>query len=202
MRSVAQLARLGTAAALLLAGCATLPPPPALSWHERRSTLQHLEGFALQGRVAVAAGEEGFSAALSWSQRAERSSVDLRGPAGFGAAHIEQSGAELLFTTSKGLKLGNAEAASALQRELGFELPLGSLRYWVLGVDDPAFPVEDEGLDGEERLAHLLQQRWSVEYPEYQRSGGTRRPQWLPRRITLRHEAVRVRLLIQAWQLP
>lgn len=202
MRSVAQLARLGTAAALLLAGCATLPPPPTLSWPERRSTLQHLEGFTLQGRVAVAAGEEGFSAALSWSQQAGRSSVDLRGPAGLGAAHIEQSGAELLFTTSQGVKFGNAEAASALQRELGFELPLRSLRYWVLGVDDPAFPVEDERLDDEERLAHLLQQGWRVEYPEYQRGGGTRRAQWLPRRITLRHATVRVRLLIQTWRLP
>lgn len=183
-------------AMLLLAGCVTLPPPPVVSWPERRSVLQGLSGFSLRGRVAVAAGEGGFSAGLRWSQRGDAATVDLAAPLGLGAAHIEQSGDAIAFTTSKGLRLENAAASAALQREFGFEPPLASLRYWLLGAGDPSLPAE-ETLDGEQRLARVVQDGWTVDYQDYRRTGA----QWLPRRVTLRRESVRVRLLVQDWRL-
>ena len=87
-------------------------------------------------------------------------------------------------------------AIDALQREFGFAPPLASLRYWLLGAGDPSLPAQ-ETLDGEQRLARIVQDGWTVDYQDYQRSGG----QWLPQRITLRREAVRVRLLVQDWRL-
>ena len=182
---------------LLVAGCATLPPPPAAAWPERRSALQSVPGFSLRGRVAVAASGNGFSAGLRWSQRGEEATVDLAAPAGLGAAHIERSQRGLSFTTSRGLQLENDAASDAMQRELGFEPPLGSLRYWLLGVDDPALPAQ-ETLDDEQRLARMQQDGWTVDYQDYRAAGG----HWLPRRITLRRESVRVRVLVQYWRLP
>jgi outer membrane lipoprotein LolB len=181
---------------LALSACATLAPPPPVSWPERRSTLQSLPGFSLRGRVAVAAGDSGFSAGLRWSQHGAAATVDLTAPAGLGAARIEQSGKALVFTTSRGVRLENDAASAALQSELGFEPPLGSLRYWLLGAGDPALPAQ-ETLDAEQRLARVLQDGWTVDYQDYRNTGG----QWLPRRITLRRENVRVRLLVQDWRL-
>jgi outer membrane lipoprotein LolB len=181
---------------LLLAGCATLHPPTPLSWPERRSALQQVEFFRLRGRVAVAAGGSGFSAGLRWSQRGAAATVDLSAPLGVGAAHIEQSGQTVAVTTSRGVRLVNDAAIDALQREFGFAPPLASLRYWLLGAGDPSLPAQ-ETLDGEQRLARIVQDDWTVDYQDYRRSGG----QWLPQRITLRREAVRVRLLVQDWQL-
>jgi outer membrane lipoprotein LolB len=184
-------------ALLLLAGCVTLRPPPPLPWPERRSALQSLPGFSLRGRLAVAVNGNGFNAGLRWSQRGDAASVDLIAPVGLGAAHIEQSGTAIAFTTSKGVRLENAEASEALQRELGFEPPLDSLRYWLLGTGDPSRPAE-ETLDGEQRLARVVQDGWTVDYQDYRRTGAA----WLPRRVTLRREGVRVRLLVQDWRLP
>lgn len=188
--------RLPAVVLLLLAGCVTLPPPPSASWPERRSALQGLSGFSLRGRVAVAAGDSGFSAGLRWSQRGDAATVDLTAPLGVGAAHIEQSGSTIVFTSSKGVRLENEAASAALAREFGFEPPLASLRYWLLGAGDPALPAE-ETLDNEQRLARVVQDGWTVDYQDYRRTGG----QWLPRRVTLRRETVRVRLLVQDWRL-
>jgi outer membrane lipoprotein LolB len=181
---------------LLMAGCATVPPPAPRSWAQRRSALQGLDDFQLRGRVAVAAGAGGFNATLRWTQRGTGAQVDLAAPLGIGAAHIEQQGEHVVVTTSRGARLAGAEASAAIEREFGFQPPFASLRYWLLGAADPARPAE-ERLDGEQRLAHLAQDGWSIDYAEYQATAG----QWLPRRLTLRRKAVRVRLLVQEWRL-
>ncbi len=181
---------------LLGGGCATLPPPAPLAWPERRDALQRIEDFHLRGRVAVAAGAGGFNAALRWVQRGAGAQVDLAAPLGIGAAHIEQQGGSVVMTTSQGAHLEGAAAREAVRREFGFEPPFTSLRYWLLGAADPASPAV-ETLDGEQRLAQLVQDGWRIDYAEYQVAAG----HWLPRRLTLRREAVRVRLLVQEWRL-
>ena len=181
---------------LLIGGCVTLPPPAALSWPERRSALQQVADFHLRGRVAVAAGGSGFNATLRWAQRDGGARVDLAAPLGIGAAHIDQRDGQIVVTTSRGERLAGAEASTAIEREFGFQPPFASLRYWLLGATDPARPAE-ETLDDEQRLAHLEQDGWSIDYGDYRVTAG----QWLPRRLTLRRESVRVRLLVQEWRL-
>ena len=181
----------------LAGGCATLPPPPApQSWPERRVVLQGMDAFELRGRVAVAAGDTGFNASLRWAQDGAAARVDLAAPLGIGAAHIVQDDGQLVVTTSRGARLAGEEAGAEIERQFGFQPPFASLRYWLLGTADPARPAE-ERLDGEQRLAHLAQDGWSIDYAEYQTTAG----QWLPRRLTLRRESVRVRLLVQQWRL-
>lgn len=181
----------------LAGGCATLPPPPApQSWPERRAVLQGMDAFELRGRVAVAAGDTGFNASLRWAQHGAAARVDLAAPLGIGAAHIVQDDGQLVVTTSRGARLAGEEAGAEIERQFGFQPPFASLRYWLLGAADPASPAE-ETLDGDQRLAHLVQDGWSIDYADYQAAAG----QWLPRRLTLRREAVRVRLLVQQWRL-
>src|SRR2546421_392427 len=81
-----------SAAAVLcaLVGCRSAPvffaaPAP---WEVRRPQLQAREHFDLSGRVAVAAGHEGFNANLHWEQQGTRSQLMLEGPLGTGAVQI------------------------------------------------------------------------------------------------------------------
>jgi len=180
---------------LLLGACATVPPPVA-SWPERRAALQDIGRFGLAGRVAVAAGSQGFSAGLRWTQRGELATVELSAPLGIGAARVEQSPSLLRLRTSRGVEVEGEEARELLRHDFGFDPPLESLRYWLLGVGDPASPAA-ETLDDAQRLAHLEQGGWSLDYGDYRRAGS----QWLPRRLTLRRGEVRVRLLVRDWRL-
>jgi len=204
MRSGARAAALTALAAILamgltLAGCVSAPPRPAvapLPWSQQRSRLQALDPFELRGRVAVAAGNEGFDAHLTWNQRGARSTLELNGPLGVGGMRVVADGETLNVETSQGRKLASGEARAELTDKLGFEPPLGSLRYWVLGVPDPARPsIETVGAD--QRLVALEQDGWQIVYSAYMSAGGTT---WLPQRLSLTRGDVRVRLVVEHWQ--
>jgi len=185
------------AALLLITACATTPPR-ALSlqpWPDRRAELQHLGRYGLSGRVAVAAGSEGFSGRLNWQQRGPRTELVLNGPLGVGGVRVVAEGDSLDVTNSQGAVLGSDAAHAELRARLGFEPPLTSLRYWILGVPDPDTPSQ-ETLGADQRLAGLTQDGWDVEYSDYVNSAGA----WLPRRLSLRRADVRVRLIVDAWQ--
>lgn len=186
------------AAALALAGCPAVPRAPEVArpWQERREALLALAGFALRGRVAVAAGGEGFNARLRWEQDAARSLVSLDGPLGVGGVRISTDGDILTVVTSKGETLDSAAARAELLVRLGFDPPLESLRYWVLGVPNPSSTAV-EVLDEQQRLASLEQEGWRIEYESYTTAAGHA----LPQRLTARLADVRVRLIVDAWEL-
>lgn len=188
----------GLALALALAGCQTVPlvPAPALAWSVRRPALQALERFGLDGRVAVAVGNQGFNAGLRWTQSAAMTHLALTGPLGAGGVEVTADGDDLTVVASNGKRLDDAAARTELESKLGFEPPLTSLRYWVLGVPDPAAPASTQ-LDSQQRLARLTQDGWQIDYTAYMPVGA----QWLPRLLTLRRANVRVRMVVDEWQL-
>jgi outer membrane lipoprotein LolB len=195
--SLASLA-LAVALALVLAGCQTVPvsPAPSVSWSVRRPELQDLGRFGLNGRVAVAVGNQGFNAGLRWTQSAAVTHLTLTGPLGAGGVEVTADGTDLSVVTSNGKRLGNAAARAQLEEKLGFEPPLASLRYWVLGVPDPSTPASVQ-LDSQQRATQLTQGGWQIEYTAYMPVGA----EWLPRLLTLRRQDVRVRMVVDGWQL-
>lgn len=188
------------AAALVmaLAGCQTVPvtPAPTVAWNVRRPALQSLDRFGLHGRVAVAVDGQGFNGGLRWTQSAAVTRLELTGPLGAGGVEVTADGGSLSVVTSSGKRLGNADARAELEDKLGFEPPLGSLRYWVLGVPDPDAPASIQ-LDSQQRLTGLTQDGWQVDYTSYMPVGA----EWLPRLLTLRRAQVRVRMVVDGWQL-
>jgi outer membrane lipoprotein LolB len=183
-----------------LAGCRTLPPaPPAAStpWVERRPQLQALAHFQLKGRVALSAAGSGFNANLRWTQDSARSQIALEGPLGVGGMQIIADGTDLDIVTPHGDRISNEAAHAELTARLGFDVPIASLRYWVLGVPDPTQPAEESLDPAQQRLAGLTQDGWRIAYSDYTSAGR----QILPSHLTLEREAVRVRLLVEDWRL-
>ncbi len=196
-RLVAALA-LAAAVGSTAAGCVSAPsrrPAPLADWPQRRAQLQSLNPFELTGRVAVAAGSEGFTAHLDWQQRGALTTVDLNGPLGIGGVHVVANGGTLDVETSQGKRLTSDEAHAELDEKLGFDPPLGSLRYWLVGVPDPGSPAA-ESVGANQRLTTLQQDGWQIDYSAYTSAGGD----WLPQRMVLHRGDVRVRLIVDHWQ--
>jgi outer membrane lipoprotein LolB len=186
------------AALVLLAGCHTAPPvlPASLTWQVRRLALQARPHFTLKGRVAVATGGQGFNASLRWVQDGGSSWATLAGPLGAGGVEIVASGDDLHIVTANGAELRGDAARTELTTRLGFDAPLTSLRYWVLGVPDPAQPAGETLDEAHQRLSALQQDGWQIDYASYMAVGD----EWLPARVTLERAGVRVRLVVDAWQ--
>ena len=189
---------LGLAVILSLSGCVSgpRPAPPATSGAQHLTALQAADHFELRGRLAASNGQDGFSAGLRWQQEYGEASIDLSAPLGFGAAHIEQSRNTLMVTTSKGVTLNNAAASDQLRAILGFDPPWTSLRYWMLGASDPASSAQ-QSFDAQQRLLQLQQGGWQVDYAQYILVGQL----WLPQRVTLTHQSLRLRVAVDSWHL-
>jgi outer membrane lipoprotein LolB len=214
---------LAIVAVAVIAGCRTVPvqTPPAASqpWDVTRAELQALDHYALKGRVAVAAGKDGFNASLRWMQQGPRSNVSLEGPLGAGGVRISADGNDLSIVTSHGDRLDSDAARAELISRLGFDPPLSSLRYWVLGVPDPAMPSKEAVDPGRQRLQSLEQQGWQIDYSGYMptklpatssqgapaeatgtaNGAGAGASAWLPSRMTVQRAGVRVRLVVDGW---
>ena len=80
-------------------------------------------------------------------------------------------------------------------RASGFDPPLGSLRYWIQGVPDPASPAKEKVDPQQQRLQSLEQDGWQIDYTGYMPSGGVS----LPAKLTLQRAGVRVRLVVDGW---
>ena len=186
-----------TCLAALLAACATTrqtaPPPPmaAAAWDQRVSDLQRLASWQLDGRAAVAFGTQGWQASLDWRQSGDVAEVHLSGPLGIGAMVLKRS--------PDGLSLNGAPPSDAvlaqLQDRLGFELPLDHLRFWLLGVPDPAAAFELKRND-QDRAVQLTQDQWTIDYDKYMPIDGD----LLPAHLVMSREGVRVRIVIDHWQ--
>ena len=174
-----------------LASCATPRAP-----HDLPASNAAITDFSLAGRVAVKAGTKGYSANLQWRHAGQVDSLRLLSPVGTVIAQLEADAAgATLLTADK--QVHRSDNVQALTREvLGWDLPLKGLQHWVLGRTDPALPVEAEQRDARGRLAQFSQNGWRVGFLAYTADGV------LPSRMTLLHERLSLRLVIDRWDIP
>ena len=185
------------AAGLCLGACVmTRPPAPVtipVGWEMRMPALQQAGRWALDGRAGASIGKQGWQASLAWSQQGSTSELRLTGPLGIGASLVRLS--------PDGLSIDGATAsdgaAGILHDRLGVDLPLGSLRFWLLGVPDPG-ETSTVTRNAHERAQQLIQSGWTVDINRYMPVQGD----WLPAQLTVQRDDVRLRIAIDQWDFP
>jgi outer membrane lipoprotein LolB len=188
------------AALLLAAGCRTVPPGAPVGpgadapWPEQRSALEKLDRYLLNGRVAVAAQGQGFSASLRYQQLARHTTLALDGPLGIGGLRVEIDGENVEIATSRGEKLDGQAARDELERRLGFQLPLTELRWWLLGIPAPGEASVNQTGSGE--IQDFTQNGWHVSINTRAAGLGFS----LPQRMTAEREGARLKLFVQSWE--
>lgn len=198
--------RVGVTCGLLIAlfGCAAAPQDrpddPQAAWERRQVILTRQQTWALSGKLAVHAEQEGWFAGLNWWQDGEQFQVDLKDSFGRIVARIEGDENEVALTQQDGSKI-TAATPEQLTRELyGWTLPLSGLRYWVLGApapgDDSTQREEHRVLDNYGRLTELHQAGWIVEYQQYQ----DLEPVALPEKISVSGHDLRLKLIVEEWE--
>ncbi len=183
---------------VLLAGCVTprqgVPLPDLGGWESRNAVLGGLEDWEFKGRIAVKAGDDGFNGKINWAQQGDAFNTTVGGPLGMGTVRIEGDGRSVTLTDKDGERTVLLDAELELKYRYGWTIPVGSLRYWALGIPDPASPAATE-FDEDGRLVRLEQRAWTVDISRYREGGG----QQMPRILTATNPDTRVRMVIDRW---
>ncbi len=143
--------------------------------------------------------DDGWNGELRWSQSADEYRIQFNAPFGQGAFKLigGLQGVEMRLSDEEVYYAQDAE--SLLLEHIGWHLPLGGFRYWVTGIPDSADRQGDKGitLNPGGQLAELKQNQWNITYPEYFMVGDV----MMPRKVYLKNHDLRVRLVIDQWQL-
>jgi len=182
----------------VLSGCVGTRPgvdlPDISTWELRQQVLSELKDWEFRGRIAVKTGDEGFNGRFNWRQSGSHFHATVSGPLGIGTVLIEGSDGEIVVTDKDGTRTALVDPEQELYYRYGWTIPVASLRYWALGIPDPAMQAVTK-VDEAGMLRDLEQSNWSVKISRYRESRG----QPMPRTLTASNPDSRVRMVIDKW---
>ncbi|MGQ9425820.1 lipoprotein insertase outer membrane protein LolB [Gilvimarinus sp. F26214L] len=185
-------------AVLLLAGCAQQPLSPVDNFERYQSRLAAIDHWKLSGKMNMRVPGESDTVRVLWNNRARQYDIRLSGSLGMGATWIrgdrngvrlEQAGEDPVFAASP---------EDLVYTQLGRQIPISELRYWVRGLPAPGPRPERSDFTAEGMLSILEQSGWTLRYSNYQAVG----PWNLPGKILAERDDLRLTLLISGWELP
>ena len=185
---------------LVLQACSSHRPLPAdVSLDNREQALLAVTDWRLEGKLGFRAPAESGSAYLTWGQAAEHFSIRVQGPLGQGSAAIDGAPGNVMLS-HEGEEFRGENAEQLLAQQLGWQLPVSDLRYWVRALPAPDRAAR-ANIERDERglLLRQSQDDWVLEYGQYQWVQGHA----LPGRIKAQSASrgVRLNLVIKQWQL-
>lgn len=189
---------------MLLSGCETMTLPWEVEVDEASRAMAHerhmlwlsgIESWKTRGRFAARLPDDSVSASMSWEQGKRTFDLRLSGPFGAGSMRIDGVPGSVRLRTSDGRTVIARTPEELASRELGWQLPVSVLRYWILGRPAPDIDTEQLQLDDEGHVQRMFQAGWDVEYKGYSEvEGGA-----LPSRIEVRGPDVELTLLMTTW---
>lgn len=167
-------------------GCTSLPPAAPLESTQ----------FTVQGRMGVRNGAETFSSSFNWVQASDGFQIELWGPLGQGRTRMVGSAQDVTVYAANGEVYREPDSATAMQRWLGFSVPIDALSSWIQGIPAPGYPAEGVIRDEEGDLRGLGQLGWVLVFSDYRLTEQTHR---VPGRISASRAGVKVTLVPKDW---
>ena len=186
---------------MLLAGCAaprvkTVVPDSAMLAGQaaREHELAAKPDWQLAGRLGVSTGKDSGSGSLQWKQDGEAFRFSVHAPVTGKTWVLTGDPRHAVLEGLRDRPVEGDDAATLLERELGWHVPVAELSAWVRGArsrGEAKVEFREDGLP-----ATIVQDGWKIEYPDYD----TTRTPPLPRKVFASRGDYRVRLAVSEWQ--
>jgi outer membrane lipoprotein LolB len=147
-------------------GAQRMDVPVNQDWQQRYSVLESMEDWDFTGRIAVRDDQEAHNSRIRWRQRGEDFVINLWGALNIGATEIVGSAQQVRLQQERQEPLITNSPEELIREQLGYELPVENLRYWIKGIPAPgqrASPTFNE----HNQLTSLRQSGWQIEYLSY-----------------------------------
>lgn len=173
----------------LLNGCSVAPEKPLQDLQlAGRQHLQQMQSWEFEGRLAVVDEKDSVSMSIVWRHRQNSDDIDLSGPLAQGRVKIFVSPGQVLVDDGDTRNVYVGEPEQVFAEQLGVNMPVSALKYWVLGVNQPkqTYVEQPGGFD---------QAGWSVRYKEMQQVSA----EVLPKKITAEKDKAKIKLIVDQW---
>ncbi len=178
----------------LLPGCALFREVPVLPGAQQ--DLYGLQAWRMDGRVGVQTPEDAWQANLFWEHEAHQDRLRISGPLSQGMVSIILQKDLLYINEGNGVTRLSRDPDALLRERLGFVVPLSSLRYWILGVPDPAFAYT--AIPGQNGAAGGFQQSgWTVEWDRHTLAGQYA----VPQKLRVQGAGVKLKIIADHWEI-
>lgn len=133
---------------------------------------------------------------MAWEQNDNAYHLRLAGPFGQGAVVIDGSDDAVSVHIAGQQAVVAEDAELLLSQQLGWTVPVASLPYWLRGLPAPGV-VDTLAINEAGVVDYLEQQGWRVDYSAYRPLRSVN----LPRKIKVENESLRLKLVLDRWQL-
>lgn len=184
---------------LLVHACGSIAPPAVENsvWSQHRQQLEALAQWQLRGRVNVRYDNESYTPRIQWQQDERTYQIRLWGTFNAGNTRIEGRPGRVTMENDGSVFSARTPEDLILQ-QLGYELPVSYLEYWIKGLPAPNSRA-DLTFNALNQLTGLSQDGWTVSYIDLRIYEGVA----LPRRVevTRPRDDVRLRFVGLNWTL-
>ena len=189
-------------AVLMLAGCATPPPPEPVAWQQHAAAIGALQDWSLSGRLGIRQENQSDTVRLSWQQTGDAIRIDLSSTIlGLGAVRIQGDPGGVVVEQA-GEPPQRLPSLDALSRAyIPYDFPAAWLQWWIRGLPVPQLQTSQQAFSPLGVLQDLEQAapggaRYTLAYDRYAEHEGL----LLPGRIRLESQGLRLTFLIDDWQ--
>lgn len=186
-----------------LTGCVSVRPPAQAGTVTRQpfavrvNRLEKLNRWQINGAAAVTHRHNAQSANYRWRQTEQTYQIQLAGALNLGATTISGGVSGVTVTQANGQRWRGRDVNALITEQLGWQLPVEQLVYWVRGIPAPTV-YRQLTTDAQGHLQSLQQLGWSINWSRYTSVGSYDLPRW----IVLQRPNWKIKLLIRQWQLP
>ena len=190
-------------ASMVLVSCSsrqTLAPDETartFAYHQRAAELSLRTSRDLSGKLSIDDGSDGGSGKLSWKVKDELSLMSFRGALGRGAWKLDSGPGFAVLSKADGQISRASSVTELVKTELGWHIPVDSLKWWVLGIAAPGEAGLTE-LDSGGLLQVLHQNGWRITFDRYRLFAEAT----LPVRIEAVNGPYRIKLAVSGWTFP
>ena len=185
----------------LIVSCSSMPEIISTqpdSWDADVVQKKKIKQWNLKARLGIQTESEGGAFDLFWKQDIDSYTIRLIAPLGMGALTIEGDSEAVKVRDAQGLTQHAANPDLLIKQSLGIDLPVSSLRQWLLGLPDRTLAVESMTWNGQGQLHRLGQAGWKIEMLRHQVVGESVVPHFFVLQRDDRPE-LDIRLIIRQW---
>lgn len=146
--------------------------------------------WSFEGRLALIDESESVSGSVIWRHDEVRDVIELIGPLGQGRTKVSVVANQVVVDDGDNIRVFYGEPDKILAGQVGVSIPVEALKFWVLGLNDPSQAFV-------EQTGGFYQGGWLVTYREMQAVNA----QLLPKKIVAVKDKVRIKLIVDQWNL-